>query len=81
VGGGGVVVSPLSNPQAREPYPVGHLQPVSSVYTQLPSIFGGHLFHPQPEDAPCRVDGTHLTWTISAGNSINSEKLFQLTSF
>jgi hypothetical protein len=25
-----------------------------SVYLQLPSISGGHLLYPQPEDAPCR---------------------------
>jgi hypothetical protein len=27
-----------------------------SVYSQLPSISVGRLFHPQPEDAPCRGD-------------------------
>jgi hypothetical protein len=27
-----------------------------SVYSQLPSISGGHLLHPQPEDTPCRGD-------------------------
>jgi hypothetical protein len=26
------------------------------MYSQLPSISGGRLLHPQPEDAPCRVD-------------------------
>jgi len=25
-----------------------------SIYSQLPSISGGLLFHPQPRDAPCR---------------------------
>jgi len=25
----------------------------------LPSKFGGRLFHPQSEDAPCRADRTH----------------------
>jgi hypothetical protein len=24
------------------------------IYSQLPSISGGRLLHPQPEDAPCR---------------------------
>jgi hypothetical protein len=27
-----------------------------SVYSQLPSKTGGHLLHPQHEDAPCRGD-------------------------
>jgi hypothetical protein len=27
-----------------------------SIYSQLPSIPGGRLLHPQPEDAPCRGD-------------------------
>jgi hypothetical protein len=27
-----------------------------SIYLQLPSISGGRLLHPQPEDAPCRGD-------------------------
>jgi len=27
-----------------------------SIYSQLPSISGGRLLHPQPEDAPCRGD-------------------------
>jgi hypothetical protein len=26
------------------------------IYSQLPSISSGRLFHPQPEDAPCRGD-------------------------
>jgi hypothetical protein len=26
------------------------------LYSQLPSISGGRLLHPQPEDAPCRGD-------------------------
>jgi len=26
------------------------------IYSQLPSISGGRLLHPQPEDAPCRGD-------------------------
>jgi hypothetical protein len=34
-----------------------------SIYSQLPSIYGGRLLQPEPEDAPCRVDGTRLTWT------------------
>jgi hypothetical protein len=27
-----------------------------SIYSQLPTIPGGRLLHPQPEDAPCRGD-------------------------
>jgi hypothetical protein len=27
-----------------------------SIYSQLPSISGGRLLYPQPEDAPCRGD-------------------------
>jgi hypothetical protein len=30
-----------------------------SIYSQLPSICGGHLLHPQPEDAPCLGDKGH----------------------
>jgi hypothetical protein len=26
------------------------------IHSQLPSIIGGRLFHPQPEDTPCRGD-------------------------
>jgi hypothetical protein len=29
---------------------------VYSIYSQLPSISGGCLLHPQPEDVPCRGD-------------------------
>jgi hypothetical protein len=33
-----------------------------SIYSQLTSIAGGHLFHPQPKDAPCCSEKeTHLT--------------------
>jgi hypothetical protein len=33
-----------------------------SIYSQLPSITGGRVLHPQPEDAPCRGDkGPTLT--------------------
>jgi hypothetical protein len=28
----------------------------NSIHSQLPSISGGHLLHPQPGDAPCRGD-------------------------
>jgi hypothetical protein len=27
-----------------------------SIYSQLPSISGGLLLHPQPEDVPCHGD-------------------------
>jgi hypothetical protein len=27
-----------------------------SIYSQLLSVYGCHLFHPEPEDAPCRGD-------------------------
>jgi hypothetical protein len=33
-----------------------------SIYSRLPSISGGHLLHPQPEDAPW--DGMVWTGTI-----------------
>jgi hypothetical protein len=38
-----------------------------SVYSQLLSISGGRLLHPQPEDAPCRGDKRH-TWYGLTGN-------------
>jgi hypothetical protein len=34
-----------------------------SIYSQLDSISGGRLHHPQPEDAPCRGDRDPHTYT------------------
>jgi hypothetical protein len=48
------VVSPLSNPDAGGSPLVGCLQLL--IYSQLPSISGGYLLHPQPNDAPCPGD-------------------------
>jgi hypothetical protein len=31
-----------------------------STYSQLPSISGGRLLYPQPEDAPCSSDSGHI---------------------
>jgi hypothetical protein len=47
------VVSPQSNPQAQEP-PLSRLSVTAhSIYSQLPSISGGLLLHPQPKDVSC----------------------------
>jgi hypothetical protein len=31
-----------------------------SIYSKLPSISGGHLLHPQPEDAPYSSDPLNM---------------------
>jgi hypothetical protein len=33
-------------------------------YSQLPSISGGRLLHPQPEDAPCHGDRDPLNMVL-----------------
>jgi hypothetical protein len=47
----GGVVRPPPNCQARGPPRQLSATPYST-YSQLPSISGGHLFYPQPVDAP-----------------------------
>jgi len=34
--------------------------PAYSIHSQLPSIYGGRLLQPQPEDATCRGDSYPL---------------------
>jgi hypothetical protein len=43
------LLAPRSTPQLED-------HPLSAVRDCLPSISGGRLLHPQPEDAPCRGD-------------------------
>jgi hypothetical protein len=55
-----------------------------SIYLQLPSKTGGCLLHPQPEDAPCRVDrdplnmGLHTLHYVNAEISVNYFEGFHL---
>jgi hypothetical protein len=57
------VVSHTPNPQAGGP-------PLSAIRDCLFDIFAatihtiGRFLHPQPEDAPCRGDKTHLIWKL-----------------
>jgi hypothetical protein len=53
-GGGGWVTSPPT-PSCRTTT-CRQSATAFSIYSQLLSIFGGRLLHPQPEDAPCRRD-------------------------
>jgi hypothetical protein len=49
------VVSPRPTPKLEDD-PCQLSATAYSIYSQLPSISGGQLVHPQPEDAPCRDD-------------------------
>ena len=44
-------------------YATGYL-----IYSQLSSTSGGRLFHPQPEDVPCRGDGDPLCGVLYINN-------------
>jgi hypothetical protein len=51
------LLAPCPTPQAGGPPLVGCLRLlIQYIHSQLPSKTGGSLFHPQPEDAPCRGD-------------------------
>jgi hypothetical protein len=58
----------MPNPQAGGPNLEGCLRLLYSVYnSQLSSISGGRLFHPQPADTPCRGDketSNRIPWQI-----------------
>jgi hypothetical protein len=45
-----------AHPGAGRPPLTGCLQLQYAVYSEVPSISGGHFFHAQPEDAPCHGD-------------------------
>jgi hypothetical protein len=56
---------------------------IYSTYLLLPSISGGCIFHPQPDDMPCCGDrGTHI-WTYEGDSSRSWRRLYnkELHSF
>jgi hypothetical protein len=52
---GGELSAPRPTPKL-EGHPCRLSATAYSIYLQLPSISGGRLLHPQPEDVPCRGD-------------------------
>jgi hypothetical protein len=49
------LLDPRSTPKLED-YPCRLSATAYSIYSQLPTISGGRLLHPQSEDAPCRAD-------------------------
>jgi hypothetical protein len=49
------VVSPRPTPKLQD-HPLSAVRDYYSMYSQLSSMPGGRLLHPQPEDAPCYGD-------------------------
>jgi hypothetical protein len=54
-----------------------------SIYSQLPSVSGGRLLYPQPENAPCRGDGRDppLNWLLECPRSNKISWHLQITNF
>jgi hypothetical protein len=48
------LLAPHTEPPSWRKIPCQLSMTAYEIYSQLPSISGGHSLHPQPEDAPCR---------------------------